>query len=132
MPVELLHLAAQRPVLGRRAELPELGAVQLVRLPELVHEPDALLRVANDVRRELRRDDDVDPPAVRLVEVEHPPEERLGEHTCARVPLERHGDEVGLVAPRPQLVDEFVGEDLGAAPGERHLRPQHGDPHGFL
>ena len=123
-PVELLHLPAERAVLGRLAELAELGAVELVRLPELVHEPDALVRVADDVRRELRRDDEVDPPAVGLVEVEQPPEERLREHARARVPLERDRDEVGLVAARAQLVDELVGEDLGAAARERHLRPQ--------
>ena len=128
-PVELLHLPAERTILGRRPELPEIGAVELVRLAELVDEPHALLRVADDVRGELRPDDDVDPAPVRLLEVEHPPEERLREDAGAGIPLERHRDEVRLVAPRPQLVHELVREDLGAAPGEGHLRPQDCDPH---
>ena len=113
--VELLHLAAHRAVLGRLAELAELGAVELVRLPELVHEPDALLGVADDVRGELRRDDHVDRAAVGLGQVEQPPEERLRQHAGARIPLERDRDDLGLVAARAQLADERVGEDLGAA-----------------
>ena len=128
-PVELLHLPAERPLLGRPAELPELGAVQLVRLPELVHEPHALLTVPDDVGRELRRHHDVDRAAVGLFEVEHAPEERLGEHAGARVPLERDRDEIRLVPARAQLRDELVREDLGAPTRERHLRPEDGDPH---
>ena len=130
--VELLHLAAERPLLRRGAELAELGAVELVRLPELVHEPDALLGVADDVRGELRRDDHVDPAPVRLLEVEQAPEERLRQHARAGIPLERDRDEVGVVPPRAELVDELVGEDLGAAPRERHLGPQDRDPHAAL
>ena len=127
--VEVLHLAAERALLGRVVELAQRRAVELVRLPELVHEPDALVRMPHEVRRELRRHDEVDLPAVRLVEVEHPPEEGLGQDARARVPLERHRDEVGLVPPCAELLDEPVREDLGAASFERHLRPAHGDPH---
>ena len=97
-----------------------------------MHQPDALLGVPGDVRRELRAYDEVDPPAVRLLEIEHAPEERLRQDAGARIPLERDGDEVGLVPSRPELRDQLVGEDLGAAPGERHLRPEHRDPHGSL
>ncbi len=85
--------------------------------------------MAHAVRRELRRDDEVDPAAVRLRQVGEPPEERLREHALARIPLERHRDEVGLVAARAQLLDELVREDLGAAAVERHLRSADGDPH---
>ncbi len=128
-PVELLHLPAESALLGCRAELPEVGAVQLVGLPELVHEPHTLLTVPDDVGRELRRHHDVDRAAVRLFEIEHPPEERLGQHAGARVPLERDRDEIRLVAARAQLRDELVREDLGAPARERHLRPEDGDPH---
>ena len=100
--VELLHLPPHRAILGRLAELAELGAVELVRLPELVDEPHALLRVANDVRGELGRHHHVDRAAVRLGQVEEPPEERLREHARARVPLERNRDDVRLVASRAQ------------------------------
>ena len=95
-------------------------------------EPHALLVMAHDVGGELRRDDDVDPAAVGLVEVEHAPQERLREHSCARVPLERHRDEVGLVTARAELTDELVGDDLDPAARERHLRAEHRDPHGTL
>ena len=93
---------------GRLAELPELGAIELVRLAELMHEPHALLGVAHDVRGELRRHDEVDRLPVRLGQVEQPPEEGLREHAGARIPLERDGDDLRLVAARAQLVDERV------------------------
>ena len=130
--VERLHLPAGRPLLGRVAELPEVGSVELVRLAELVDEPDALLGVANEVRGELRADHEVDPLPVRLLEVEHPPEERLREDACTRVPLERDGDDVGVMPSTPELVDEPVREDLGAAVRERHLRAADGDSHCVL
>ena len=96
--VEAVDGAARGAVLRRVGELPQLRAVELVRLPELVHEPDDLVRVADDVRGELRREHEVDRPPVHLLEVEQPPEERLREDARAGVPLERDGDEVGLVA----------------------------------
>ena len=40
----------------------------------------------------------------------------------AGIPLERHRDEVGLVAALAQLLGEALGEDLGAAAREWHLR----------
>ena len=126
-PVELLDATADRALLGRLAELPELGAVELVGLPELVDEPDDLVRMADDVAGELGRDHELDPPAVRLVEVEQPPEERLGQHALARVPLERNGDEVGVVSALGELGDEVVREDLDAPSRERHLGAADGD-----
>src|SRR5438445_9335966 len=83
------------------------------------------------IGRELRRDDEVDRPAVRLLEVEQPPEERLRQHALAGIPLERHGDEVDLVLTGPQLADEVVREDLGAASLEGHLRGADGYPHRY-
>ena len=128
-PIEIVNLPPQRPILGRVAELTERRSIELVRLAELVHEPDALVRMADEIRRELRGDHHVDPAAVDLVEVDHPPEERLGENASARIPLERNGDDVCLVTASAKLVDERVREDLGAAARERHLRPADGDPH---
>ncbi len=128
-PVELLNAPANRPVLRRLAELTEIGAVELVGLPELVHEPDALLGMPHEVRRELRRDDHVDPLAVRLRQVEEAPEEGLCEHPCPGVPLERNGDAVGVVPAGLQLPDERIAEDLDPAVRERHLGPDDRDPH---
>ncbi len=69
----------------------------------------------------------VDRAPVRLGQIEEPPEERLVEDARPRVPLERDGDELGLVLALAQLVDELVREDLGApanerAPAERRRR----------
>ena len=127
--VEPVDLPAERAVGRRLGELAELGAVELVRLAELVQEPDDLVRVADAVRRELRRDHEVDRAAVRFGQVGEPPEERLGQHPLAGVPLERQRDDVGLVPALAQLGGEVVREDLGAAALERHLRAADGDPH---
>ena len=87
--VEPLDRAARRAVLRRLGELAELGAVVVVGLPELVQHPRDLVRVADAVGRELRRDHAVDRPPVGLGQVDEPPEERLVEHARAGVPLER-------------------------------------------
>src|SRR5205823_11903612 len=84
--LELQHLPAQGAVAGALRELAELGAVEIPRLPELMEEPDDLVRMPHGVRRELRRDDELDRPAVRLLEVEQPPEERLRQDALARIP----------------------------------------------
>src|SRR4029450_2494835 len=63
------------------------------------------------------------------VEVEQPPEEGLGQHPRARVPLEGNGHELRLVAARAQLVHELPGHDLGPAPREWNLRANDRDPH---
>ena len=128
-PVERVHLPAERAILRRLVELPEVGAVELVRLPELVDEPDALLRVPHEVRGELGRDHHVDRSAVHLLQVEHPPQKGLGEDARARIPLERDRDELGLVPAQPKLVDQAIGHDLGPAPRERDLRPGDQNPH---
>ena len=93
--VEALHLrgAARGPRADSR-ELAELGAVELVRLAELVQRarrPCCGWRTQYDgnfvaTTRSIA-------PAVRLLEVEQPPEERLRQHALARVPLERHRHE---------------------------------------
>ena len=82
--VEALDREPGRAIVRRFGELPELGAVEVVGLAELVHEPDDLVRMADAVGGELRRDHEVDRPARRLVEVEEPPDERLVEHARTR------------------------------------------------
>ena len=60
--------------------------------------------------------------AVRLGQVEQPPEERLRQDALTRIPLERHRHDLRLVSARAELPHELVREDLGTAAGERHLR----------
>ena len=73
-PVDRAHSCAVEWIL---AELSELASVELVGLSELVHEPDDLVRMADGVGGELRRDDQVDRAAGGVLEVEEPPQERL-------------------------------------------------------
>ena len=113
--IERLHLAPERPVLRRVAELPERRAVELVGLPELVDEPDALVGVTDEIGGKLRRDDEVDLLPVCLVQVEHPPEEGLREHACARIPLEGHRDEICLV-PRARSSSTSRSVKISAPP----------------
>ena len=128
-PVELVDLAPGGAVDRGLAELRERRAIEVVGLAELVHEPDALARMPHGVARELRRDQQVDLATFDLLEVEHPPHERALEHARARVPLERHGHERGLVPARVQLLGQALREHLGAAVRERHLRVGDDDPH---
>src|SRR5262249_51798525 len=111
------------------AELTELGAIELVRLPELVQEPDDLAWVAHRIRGELGRDHEVDRAAVRFLEVEQAPDESLAQHALAGIPLVRNRHVVDLVVARAQLSDEVVGEDLRAAARKGDLRAADGDPH---
>ena len=127
--VEPLDRAARRAILGAVGELAELGAVVVVCLPELMQHPGDLVRVADAVGGELRRDHAVDRPPVGLGQVDEPPEERLVEHARAGVPLERHRHELGLVAARTQRVDEVLRHQLRPAPHERHLRRADRDSH---
>src|SRR5947207_2415150 len=113
---------ARRAVLRALAELPERSTVELVRLPELVQQPDDLVRMPDRIRRELGRDRQVDPPAVRLLEIEQAPEERLAQDAFARIPLVWDGHEGDVVLTRAQFGDEIVGEYLRPAALERHLR----------
>ena len=47
--VEVVYLPAHDAILGGLPELSELGPVELVRLSELMHQPDPLLRMAHGV-----------------------------------------------------------------------------------
>ena len=117
--------AVDRPL----AELTELSAVQLVRLAELVHEPDDLPRVSNHVGGELRRDHYVDGRSVRLLEIDQPPERGLGQHARSRVPLEGKRYQSRVVLTAPELLDELVREDFGASALERDLWQTDRNPH---
>ncbi len=114
---------------GSSPNCPKLGPVELVGLPELVHEPDDLVRVADRVGGKLRRDDEVDGPLLRLLEVEKPPDERFAQRPRPGIPLERDLDVLDLVSAVAQLAHERLRQDLRAAPLERNLRRADCDPH---
>src|SRR6187402_3048027 len=85
--------------------------------------------MSHDVRGELRRDHEVDRRATDLLEVDEPPEQRLGEDSSTRIPLERDRYELGLVPAGTELADERLREDLRAATCEGNLRRTHRDSH---
>ena len=114
--LEREHLRRSARSSADSGELAELGAVEVPRLAELVQQPHDLARMAHGVRRELRRDHRVDRPAVRLLEIEQPPEERLRQHALAGIPLERHGDELGLVPARRAAAATRSSAKISAPP----------------
>ena len=127
--VESLDGAPRGAILVGLRELSELGPIELVRLPELVQEPDDLVRVPHGVRGELGGDDEVDGLSVGLGQVDESPEERLREHARPRIPLVRKRDQFCLVVALAQLRDEVVDEDLRPAAGERNLGGTDRNPH---
>src|SRR6185295_14498171 len=124
-----LNGTARGTILSALAELSELGAVELVRLAELVQQPHDLVGMTNGVRRKLRRDHEVDRAPVRLAQIEQPPEERLRKHALAGVPLVGNRDQIRLVAAFAQLAHEIVREDLCPTARERHLWRADRNPH---
>ena len=94
-----------------------------------MQEPHDLVGVPDDVGGKFRRDYEIDRGPVGLLQIEQPPEKSLRQHTFARIPLERKGDELHLVLPLPQLVDQPFADDLGAPAHEGHLGRADGDPH---
>ena len=106
-----------------------LRPVELVGLPELMHEPDDLVRMVDQVRRELRRDHEVRRRRAAGEQIDEPPHQPALEQPLVRPRLERHADDVRLVPASPELRDQLVREDLGASAHERLLRAADGDPH---
>ena len=71
--VEGVNGTSRGPIFVRFAELPQLGAVELVRLAELVEKPYDLVRMPHCIARELGRDHEVDRPPVRLGQIDETP-----------------------------------------------------------
>src|SRR5581483_5529155 len=60
-------------------------------------------------------------------EIDEPPHHHRLRELVIRPRLQREADDLRVDVPLTQLLDETVGEDLGAAADERHLRAAHGD-----
>ena len=102
---------------------------QLVAGPVLVDQPRHLVRVADEIRRELGPDGQVDAGAVALAEVEEPPRRGVGQDLVLRIPLEGDADQLGLVAVQAELPDQLPDVVFGAALDERHLGFTDDDAH---
>ena len=112
-------------------ELAVRRAAEIVDRPVLMEEPGDLVRMADEIGRELRRDDRIDPLAVRLGQIDQPPRGGLRQQLVFRIPLERNRHALGAVAAARQLVDQAAHVQLRAAVHERHLRlaDEHGLRH---
>ena len=91
-----ISVVAQRDVFIVVREVAVLGPAQLVRGAVLVDQPRHLVRMADEIRRELRGDHEIDRPAVALAEIEQPPRRRVRENFPLRIPLEGDADELGV------------------------------------
>jgi hypothetical protein len=78
--------------------------------------------MADEIRRELGGDDEIDRAPVALAQIEEPPRGRVRQDLVLRVPLERHAHKLCLVTARGQLPHELADVHFGAAVHERHLR----------
>ena len=105
------------------------GAGQLVAGPVLVDQPRHLVRMADEIRRELGADGQIDAGAVALAQVEEPPRRGVGEDFVLRIPLEGHAHQLGLVTVEPELPDQLPHVVFGAALDERHLGFTDDDTH---
>ena len=106
-------------------EITVLGAAQIVRGPVLVREPDDLVRMAHEVRRELGTNDEVDGFMVALSQIQEPPCRGVRQDLFLRIPFERNGNQIGLVSRGAQTVDEPPNKRLRAAGHEGHLGFAH-------
>ena len=97
---------------------------QIVDGAVLMEQPRHLVRMTDEIRRELRRDHGVDALAVRLGQIDEPPRGRLREQLLLRVPLERNRHPLGAIAVPAQFVDQPANVQLGAAVNEGDLASQ--------
>ena len=104
-------------------------ARELVAGAVLVDQPRHLVRMADEVGRELGADGQVDPGPVALAQVEEPPRRGVGQDLVLRVPLEGDADELRLVAVQPELPHQLPDVVLGAPLDERDLGFTDDDAH---
>ena len=114
----LQRLGVARLALGKVAVA---RAQQVVGLAELMDQPDHLVGMFDQIGREARRDDEIDPLARRLGEAHQSPGEAPLQQLGPRGPVERQGDDVHLEAAGLELVAQGVDQHLGSAVGERDL-----------
>ena len=88
----------------------------------LMHEPRHFARMAREVGRELRADEQIDRPAVALAEIEQPPHRGVREDFRLRIPLEGEAHQFGVESALAELAHQLARQRLGAAANERHLR----------
>jgi len=103
-------------------ELAVRRADEIVDRAVLMEQPGDLVRMTDEVSGKFRRDDRVDPFAVRLGQIDHPPRRRVGQQLGLGVPLERHRHALRAIAAARQLADEAADVPLRATVDERHLR----------
>ena len=78
-------------------------------------EPRDFIGMTHEIRRKLGSDHQVDRFAVAFAQVDEPPRGRVRQDFLLRIPLERHADDLGLVAVGAQLLVQRADVVLGAA-----------------
>ena len=97
-------------------------AAQLVRDAVLMDDPGDFARMAREVCGKSRRNQQINRLSVTLGQVEEPPRGRLRQEPGFRLRAERNRDSVDLMTLAPQLVNEAMDVQFGAAFDEWHLR----------
>ena len=107
--VELEQFPAQTDVGFGVLEVAVRRAAQLVRGAMLVDHPGDLARVAGEIGREARGDQQIDRLAVARREIEQPPRGRLREQFVLGLRAKGQRDELDLVAAAPEHARRATG-----------------------
>ena len=94
-------------------ELTEFCPVKVICLPVLVEDPSHLVRVAGVVDRKFESDESIDRLAVHFSQVEQLGCAAMVDEASGWVPLERHGDDVALIAAGGEFSIKVGGKDFG-------------------
>ena len=96
LPIEIDERLTNPDVFVFVREIAVLRSGELVGGPVLMDQPRDFVRVADEIRGELRADDEVDRFAVALAQVDEAPGRGMREDFALRIPFERDADELGL------------------------------------
>ena len=106
---------------GRLAQVGEWRVPEVVGAAVLVQEPEALVGVRHQVGGELQRDQAVDALADAFGDLHQAGGEHVLRHAGGRIPFERDGDDLGLVAGFAEGGEKVGGKGFGAAVDEGDL-----------
>src|SRR5207248_9415435 len=87
-PVKVDEAIPQADIRFGMCEFAVRRPAEIVNRAVLMEQPGDLVRMTDEVRRELRADDEVDTLAVRLAEIDHAPRGNLRQQFLFGIPLE--------------------------------------------
>src|SRR5687768_3205962 len=119
--VEVDERLPQADVFVAVREVTVFRSTQLVGCTVLMNEPRHLVRMADEIRRKLRSDDQVDRFAIRLAQIDEAPRGGVRKNFPLRIPLEWNADQLGLISAGAQLMMQCTHMVLRAAMDEGNL-----------